>query len=49
MRLRVIGRELVGWPRRAKPEFSKSRAFARLPANARIVTALALTTDEESR
>jgi hypothetical protein len=39
----------VGWPRRAKPESSKSRAFARLPENARIVTALAQETDEESR
>ena len=44
-----IGRELVGWPRRAKPESSKSRAFAGLPENARIVTALALGTDEESQ
>jgi hypothetical protein len=44
-----IGRELVGWPRRAKHGSSKSRAFTRLPESARIVTALALITDEESR
>jgi hypothetical protein len=44
-----IGRELVGWPRRVRPESSKSRAFARLQGNARIVTVLALGTDEETR
>ncbi len=45
----VIGRELVGWRGLCEAESSKSRAFARLPENARIVTALALVTDEESR
>jgi hypothetical protein len=44
-----FGRELVGWPRRAKHGSSKSRAFAHLPGIARIVTILALVTDEESR
>jgi hypothetical protein len=33
----------------AKHESSKSRAFARLPENARIVTALAQGSDEELR
>jgi hypothetical protein len=50
MRLSDLDRpQLVGWPRRAKHESSKSRAFARLQGNARIVTALAPGTDEESR
>jgi hypothetical protein len=44
-----FGRELVGWPRRAKHGLSKSRAFAGLRGNARIVTQLAVDTDEESR
>jgi hypothetical protein len=39
----------VGWPRRAKHGWSKSRAFVRLPEIARIVTDLALIADEESR
>jgi len=45
----VIGRELVGWLGRCEAESSKSRAFAGLPENARIVTALAVWADEESR
>jgi hypothetical protein len=44
-----IGRDLVGRRGLCEPESSKSRAFPRLPWNARIVTALALVTDEESR
>jgi hypothetical protein len=50
MRFNVeVGRKLVGWLRRAKPESSKSRAFAHLQGNARIVTVLAVGRDEESR
>lgn len=44
-----IGRDLVGRRGLCEPESSKSRAFPRLPWNARIVTTLALVADEESR
>jgi hypothetical protein len=44
-----FGRELVGRLGRCVAESSKSRAFTRLPENARIVTALAVATDEELR